>query len=236
MPGAHSRASSPSSSRTATTPSCSPATAPTPRTPCSADVVDGVGPDEDAERLTHERIRAYAAETPTVYLAAHDPETAARLAERRRDSAPREDGDRVIEFETGVSIRRPVEDVFAFVSEPLHFPRWNSAVRAVRATSAARRARCGSTYSMERDLPSGRAENEIEIFVREPPCEFAMRTTSGPTPFVYHYRFSPEAAGRGSSSRPARTRGRRRRLGPLAARAVKRGVDDNLATLKGILA
>ena len=44
--------------------------------------VDGVGPDEDAERLTHERIRAYAAATPTVYLVAHDPETATRLVER----------------------------------------------------------------------------------------------------------------------------------------------------------
>jgi N-acyl homoserine lactone hydrolase len=45
--------------------------------------VDGVGSDEGAERLTHERIRAFAADTPTVYLPAHDPETAARLAERR---------------------------------------------------------------------------------------------------------------------------------------------------------
>jgi N-acyl homoserine lactone hydrolase len=45
--------------------------------------VDGVGADAAAERLTHEWIRAYAAETPTVYLVAHDPETAARLAERR---------------------------------------------------------------------------------------------------------------------------------------------------------
>ena len=45
--------------------------------------VDGVGSDEDAERLTHERIRAYAADTPTVYLPAHDPDTEARLAERR---------------------------------------------------------------------------------------------------------------------------------------------------------
>jgi glyoxylase-like metal-dependent hydrolase (beta-lactamase superfamily II) len=44
---------------------------------------DGVGSDEDAERLTHERIRAFAAETPTVYLVAHDPETGARLADRR---------------------------------------------------------------------------------------------------------------------------------------------------------
>jgi N-acyl homoserine lactone hydrolase len=44
---------------------------------------DGVGADEEAERITHERIRAFAAATPTVYLVAHDPETGARLAERR---------------------------------------------------------------------------------------------------------------------------------------------------------
>jgi N-acyl homoserine lactone hydrolase len=45
--------------------------------------VDGVGPDEEAERLTHQRIRAYAAQTPTVYRPTHDPESAARLATRR---------------------------------------------------------------------------------------------------------------------------------------------------------
>jgi N-acyl homoserine lactone hydrolase len=45
--------------------------------------VDGVGSDEDAQRLTHDRIRAFAAARPTVYLPAHDPDTAARLAERR---------------------------------------------------------------------------------------------------------------------------------------------------------
>jgi N-acyl homoserine lactone hydrolase len=45
--------------------------------------VDGVGVDEEAARLTHQRIRTYAAANPTVYLVAHDPESAARLAERR---------------------------------------------------------------------------------------------------------------------------------------------------------
>jgi N-acyl homoserine lactone hydrolase len=44
---------------------------------------DGVGVDEDVERLTHERIRTYAAAHPTVYLVAHDPGTAARLAVRQ---------------------------------------------------------------------------------------------------------------------------------------------------------
>jgi N-acyl homoserine lactone hydrolase len=53
------------------------------------DVLDGVGPDEAAEHLTHERIRAYGAETPTVYLPTHDPETESRLAERRPIGAAR---------------------------------------------------------------------------------------------------------------------------------------------------
>src|SRR5918996_1677703 len=44
---------------------------------------DGVGADEEAERRTHERIRAYAAANPTVYLVAHDPDTGARLAQRK---------------------------------------------------------------------------------------------------------------------------------------------------------
>ena len=97
----------------------------------------------------------------------------------------------MIEFATGVSIRRPVEEVFALVSDPLQFARWNSAVRAVR-TASEPPGEVGSTYHMERELPGGRAENEIEIIAREPSGEFAMRTTSGPTPFVYRYRFSPE--------------------------------------------
>jgi N-acyl homoserine lactone hydrolase len=45
-------------------------------------IADGVGDDDDAERGTHERIRAYVAENPTVYLPAHDPDTAGRLARR----------------------------------------------------------------------------------------------------------------------------------------------------------
>src|SRR5690242_15031570 len=46
-------------------------------------VVDGVSPDEAKARHTHERIRAFAQQRPTVYLVAHDPQTAERLEQRR---------------------------------------------------------------------------------------------------------------------------------------------------------
>jgi N-acyl homoserine lactone hydrolase len=46
-------------------------------------VADGVTSDEKTARDTLERIRAYAVARPTVYLPSHDPDSAARLAERR---------------------------------------------------------------------------------------------------------------------------------------------------------
>jgi uncharacterized membrane protein len=64
----------------------------------------------------------------------------------------------MIAFETDVRIDRPIEEVFAYVSDPLNFPRWNSAVQAVRRTSADENG-AASTYLMERELPSRRASS-----------------------------------------------------------------------------
>lgn len=46
------------------------------------DVIDGVGPDPQAQHDTHQRILDLAARIPTVFLPSHDPEAAARLAQR----------------------------------------------------------------------------------------------------------------------------------------------------------
>ena len=141
----------------------------------------------------------------------------------------------MIALETNVRIDRPVAEVFAYVSDPLNFPRWNSAVRTVRKTSAGRNE-VASTYSMERELPSGRAVNELEVVASEPPREFAIRTTAGPTPFLYRYRFFPE---RGETvvklEAQVELPGAAAFLPQLARRLVKKGVNDNLATLKQIL-
>jgi hypothetical protein len=140
-----------------------------------------------------------------------------------------------MKFTTSVRIRRPGDDVYAFVSDPLNFPRWNSAVRTVRKIGEAD-GEVGSTYTMERDLPSGAAQNELEIFAREPAGEFGIRTTSGPTPFSYRYGFS---AANGSTvvqlDAEVKVDGLAALLGPLVGPAVKRGVDDNFAALKRIL-
>jgi ligand-binding SRPBCC domain-containing protein len=136
----------------------------------------------------------------------------------------------VITFQTDVRIERPIEDVFAYVSNPGNFPDWNSAVSVVRASKP------GSTYMLERELSTGRALNELEIVARERPSGFAIRTSSGPTPFSYVYGFSAE---NGSTvvrlDAEVELEGVPSLLLPLVRRAVKKGVDDNFATLKCIL-
>jgi hypothetical protein len=64
-------------------------------------------------------------------------------------------------------------------------------VQTVHGTSG-ETGELGSTYSMQREIPSGQVENDLEVFVREHPTEFGIRTTSGPTPFLYRYRFTSD--------------------------------------------
>jgi uncharacterized membrane protein len=141
----------------------------------------------------------------------------------------------VTEFTTSVRIRRPIGEVFAFASDPLNLPQWNSAVQAVRRTGGPGDG-VGSTYALERELPIGRVENQLELFAREHPTEFGIRTTSGPTPFSYRYGLS---AANGETvvqlDAALELDGAAALLGPLLGRAVKRGVDDNLAELKRLL-
>ena len=137
-------------------------------------------------------------------------------------------------FKTAVTIERPVEEVFDYVSDPRNFPSWNSAVQAVNLTSG--QGEAGSIYLMERELPAGRAENGLEVVNRERPTAFTIRTTSGPTPFVYRYRFDSDgAAARVELSADVELSGIAGALGPLASRVVKRGADSNFADLKRIL-
>ena len=65
-----------------------------------------------------------------------------------------------------------------------------------------------------------------------PPAAFAIRTVSGPTPFAYRYTLTGEE---GATVVALDAEVELGRLGPIAARAVRRGVDANLATLRDAL-
>ena len=89
---------------------------------------------------------------------------------------------------------------------------------------------------MERALPTGRAVNKLEVVARERPSEFVIRATEGPTPFLYRYRFFAENDETVVQlNAQVDLPGAATFLPQVARRVVKKGVDDNLATLKQIL-
>src|SRR3954452_11915924 len=135
----------------------------------------------------------------------------------------------MISVQTQIEIARPIEEVFDYVSNPRNFPAWNSAVESVQPTGP-------TTYLMQRNLPGARAANRLEVFAPARPRELVFHTTSGPTPFGYRIRFTPIGQATlmeldlSASLGPAGTL-----LGTLARRMVKRGVDENLASLGALL-
>jgi len=141
----------------------------------------------------------------------------------------------VIAFETSTRISRPADVVFAYVSDPLNFPRWNSAVQDVQKTSASDPG-AAPAYVMVRELPAGRAVNKLEIVAIEAPCEFVIRASEGPTPFLYRYRLSAEDGQTLLHLSAEVELPRTATLLPQLARAVvKRGVDANFTALKALL-
>jgi uncharacterized protein YndB with AHSA1/START domain len=138
----------------------------------------------------------------------------------------------MIRITTDVRIERPLDEVFGYVAEPRNLPAWNSAVTRVRERPGAP----GASYVMEREVPGGRAINELEVIARQPGRELSLRTTSGPTPFVYRIHFAPTDGATVVTVDAEASLGRLAELAaPLARQTVKRGVQSNLTTLKSVL-
>ncbi|MGZ4849108.1 MAG: SRPBCC family protein [Halobacteriota archaeon] len=149
----------------------------------------------------------------------------------------------MIKFEVSIAIEKPVEEVFGFVAEGENGPKWNSAVKSVRKISEGP-VNVGTKYSMIRQLPKGSAENTYEVVEYEENKKISIKIISGPTPFLYRYRFKPSDKGTELSlDAEAEKEGLTEVLGTKARIApefvlrgfVKRGVEENLQMLKSLL-
>jgi uncharacterized protein YndB with AHSA1/START domain len=140
----------------------------------------------------------------------------------------------MMRFDTSVQIERPPNEVYDVVADPETYPRWNSAVRAVHAVPGTDGE---DQYVIERDLPSGRARNLLEVIEATRPEEVVIRASHGPTPFTYQFRL--EAAGEGATTLSLRAEVElppvSRLFPPVAGTAVKRGVEANFGVLKSLL-
>jgi hypothetical protein len=140
-------------------------------------------------------------------------------------------------FTLDLDIAATPAKVFAFVADFTTTPQWYSAVQRVDLVHGG--GGVGTEYALHRRLPTGDVVNTVAVTSYTEGQEITLTSVDGPTPFTYRYRVDPAPHGarlqlEGTISAAGLT-GAARFLGPVAERFFKRGMRDNLGTLKEIL-
>ena len=137
-------------------------------------------------------------------------------------------------FENTVIIRRPVEDVFAFLADFENVPKWNYAIVETRKVSPGP-VGVGTTYRQTRSVPRT-SEERFEVTVFEPARRLEVQGRIGPFRAKIGYLLEVTGGGtRLTNAVDLGSSGLLTLVAPLATSRVKRAVAVNLDTLKQFL-
>jgi uncharacterized membrane protein len=141
----------------------------------------------------------------------------------------------VIRVETSVFVRRPPEQVFAFISNFENNPEWQSGMVAARFTSEGPLG-VGSTYTQVAKFLGRRVESTFEVIAYQPGRMVKATSTSGSFPITFTRFVEPQEGGcqvtaivEGDAS------GFFRLAEPLLAGMVRRSIKADYVNLKAML-
>jgi uncharacterized protein YndB with AHSA1/START domain len=133
-----------------------------------------------------------------------------------------------------VEIRRPVEEVFAFVTDPAAYPSWQPSLVRVQPHRPGP-LRLGSEATEVRRFLGRELETTWTCVEHEPCTRSAIECEQGPVPFRGTFELEPRGAGT-VFTWTVETWGAAARLGgPLAGLATKRELAANAGRLKELL-
>ncbi len=137
-------------------------------------------------------------------------------------------------FENTVTIRRPVEDVFAFLADFENIPKWNYAIVETRKVSPGP-VGVGTTYRQTRSVPRS-SEEAFEVTAFEPPRRLEVQGQIGPFRARIGYLLDPTGGGTTlTNAVDLQSSGVLTLVAPLATSRVKNAVAANLDTLRQLL-
>ncbi len=139
------------------------------------------------------------------------------------------------EFHVDVVIERPVEEVFAFATEPSNVPKWQSSVVEMKKVTEGP-VDVGTKASVVREFLGRRIETTEEVVEYVPHSRFMLKSAAGPVPFTVTSDFEPVGGGtRFEVTIDADPSGLFQLAGPLFARRAKKELESNLGHLKKLL-
>lgn len=141
-----------------------------------------------------------------------------------------------IHEEHSVVIDRPVEEVFAFATDPNNDPLWQSTSLETQQTSEGP-VDVGTTFHNTSKFLGRRIESTYEVTENEAPHRQCVRVTSGPIPGSGCYLFESADGGstRFTQTFEAEVGGFFRLAEPLVGRALRRQMQADMETLKDML-
>jgi uncharacterized protein YndB with AHSA1/START domain len=138
-------------------------------------------------------------------------------------------------IEHSVTINRPVETVFAELSNLAGHARWQTGLVEMRQLSDGPLA-IGATVLEVRQFLGRRSEARFAVSAYEPNRRLAMRSVGGPFPSEGSYTVEPSDGGTRLTINLAMQPGGFFKLAePLVARTLKRAVVADFGTLKDLL-
>ena len=138
-------------------------------------------------------------------------------------------------IELSIVINRPIEEVFAFVSNPETYPKWVSSSREVTITSAGPLG-VGTTFCSVLTFMGRRLGGEIEFTEYEPNRSFTEKVKTGPFPVENRFTCARVKGGTQVTSTQAAEPGGFFKLAePLLVRLFKRQLEADFANLKDLL-
>lgn len=133
-----------------------------------------------------------------------------------------------------VEIGRPPEEVFAFVTDPAAYPRWQPSLVRVQP-HAPGPLRLGSEATEVRRFLGRELETTWTCVEHDPCTRSAIQSDEGPVPFRGTFELEPSGGGT-RFTWTVETWGAAARLGgPLAGLATKRELAANAGRLKALL-
>ncbi len=142
----------------------------------------------------------------------------------------------MIRIEASVVVNRPIEEVFAFVSDMANAPQWSAEVVEAKKTSEGP-VGTGTTFTTAVKMLGRQLEGSVEILEYEPSRKFTLKTAAGPISIVSDvFAFEPVADGtKMTHVVEGETGGFFKLAEPVVARLMQRQWEANFAVLKELL-
>lgn len=141
----------------------------------------------------------------------------------------------MVKHELNIVIKRPVAEVFAFVSDLANGPQWQTGLLESRNQTKGSLG-VGSKFASVRKFLGRKIEGLVEISEYELNSKFVIKSDTGTVPFKEVYLFEPLANGtKLSTVIELHTSGLMGLAEPMIVGSLKRDMEANFGDLKDIL-